>query len=195
MNLINLLPTNLQPFARKHQSSIVFVIRIFALFLLWQLLFHFMWKSEYLFDIYYAVCINIIDFILHCCEFIMSMNGMNVEVDTPTRVLRIVDTPGVTVGEPCIGIDLMAFYSALILASSGNVKKKIWYVPLGVISILFINILRIIALAVLVTIDYELWEINHIFVFTAIVYIFTFMMWYFWLKTTNKSVPNVQVKG
>ncbi|MCH2225696.1 MAG: exosortase/archaeosortase family protein [Crocinitomicaceae bacterium] len=190
-DITRFFPASLKPLVKRHENSVIFVLRLAVLFFAWQLLFHFIWKNSYLFDIYYAVCIWIIDSILHCCEFVMYLLGMDAEVHSATRVVRIVGTPGVTVGEPCIGIDLMALYIALIVSSRGAIKKKLWYIPVGVFGIFCLNVARIISLAVLVTIDYDLWEINHIFVFTAIVYIFTFIMWHRWLKISRITTPSV----
>ena len=99
-----------------------------------------------------------------------------------TRIVKIIGTSGVTVGEPCVGFDIMALFVGLILSAAMNIKKKLAYIALAIIIINGLNVLRISALAVLVQFDPYLWELNHKFIFTIIVYL---VMFSFWRKLLN----------
>ncbi|MBK9536974.1 MAG: hypothetical protein IPO10_17715 [Flavobacteriales bacterium] len=45
-----------------------------------------------------------------------------------------------------------------------------------------INVLRIIALSIIVTINYELLNFNHDYTFYVVVYGCVFILWYVWVK-------------
>ncbi|MCH2197541.1 MAG: exosortase/archaeosortase family protein [Flavobacteriales bacterium] len=94
----------------------------------------------------------------------------------------ILGSPGVTIGEPCDGVILFALFATFIIAFPGPIKHKLWYAPVGILSIHLINVLRVVALAVIVDVDPELLDFNHDYTFTIIVYAFVFMLWYIWIQ-------------
>jgi len=177
------------PRYEKHKDLITFLFRFGVLVFLWQLFFHFVWHTESWLATYDAFNLLVIDFILESCSSLLDLFQYHTEVDSINRIVRLQGTPGVTVGEPCIGYDITALFIALIMSCRGSIKKKLWFIPLGVVIILFLNILRICALALLVTISPEIWELNHVFIFTIIVYICIFLLWRKWLQISLHTHP------
>jgi exosortase/archaeosortase family protein len=131
--------------------------------------------------------------ILHNCAFLLDLFQYNVETDAANRILRLQNTSGVVIGGACIGFEVTALFTALIISFKGPLSKKIWFIPLGVFIIYLLNLIRISALALLVTINPEIWELNHKFIFTIIVYSFIFMMWRYWLQL-NSNLRNTSDK-
>lgn len=86
------------------------------------------------------------------------------------------------IGDPCNGVGLFAVFSLFILAFPGPWKHKAWFIPLGLLSIHLINVLRIVALCIVVTIDYELLNFNHDYTFYVIVYGWVFLLWWAWVR-------------
>lgn len=171
----------------ENEKTIFFLLKIVAFLLSWKVLFHFIWNDPYWLSLYNEFSLIVIDFILHCCAFLLEILQYNIEIDTADRILRIKGTAGVTVGEPCIGYEVTAFFSALIISCSGSLTKKIWFIPLGIASIYMLNLFRICALAVLVRIDPAIWELNHKIIFSLVVYSFIFFMWTYWIKINSKK--------
>lgn len=94
------------------------------------------------------------------------------------------------IGDPCNGVGLFAMFSIFILAFTGPGEHKAWYIPLGLLSIHLINVLRIVALCIVVTIDYELLNFNHDYTFYVIVYGWVFLLWWAWVKFySRRSEP------
>jgi exosortase/archaeosortase family protein len=175
---------------KKHENLFTFLIRLGMLVLLWQLFFHFVWHNESWLAAYDAFNLVIIDGILWTCSALLELLQYSTEVDSFNRIVKLQGTIGVTVGEPCIGYDITAFFVALIMACKGPIKQKLWYIPLGVLIIFFINLVRICALALLVTVDQAIWELNHKLIFTIVVYIFIFFLWKYWLNISRlKGYP------
>ena len=186
--LHNISPTIFNYF-KQHESVFIFLIRFGFLYFIWKLLFHFIWKEEVLFQMYSEWSLLLINYILESCSFFLGLLNIETEIIQIDRILRLPGTIGVTVGEPCIGYDVTALYVALIMSCKGAIKQKLWFIPMGVIIIFFVNVLRISALALLVTINQEIWELNHKLIFTIVVYVIIFLMWRFWLNL-NLSVRN-----
>lgn len=166
----------------KYGNSVKFIVVFAFLFLAYKTLFFFIWRSDLLFSLYYDFSICCINILLVCSDLFLGLIGYNTEMIESTRIVKIIGTSGVTVGEPCVGFDIMALFVGLILSAAMNIKKKLAYIALAIIIINGLNVLRISALAVLVQFDPYLWELNHKFIFTIIVYL---VMFSFWRKLLN----------
>jgi exosortase family protein XrtF len=86
------------------------------------------------------------------------------------------------IGDPCNGVGLFAVYLIFLAAYPGPWRHKLWFAAVGLLSIHLINALRIVALCIVVTIDYELLNFNHDYTFYVIVYGWVFLLWYLWVK-------------
>lgn len=104
------------------------------------------------------------------------------------RTLGIDGTPGLWIGDPCNGLTLFALFTGFIIAYPGTIKKKLIYIPIGIITIHFLNILRISGLCMVVFYSPESLEFNHTYTFTIIVYAYIFLLWMIWVKIFSKAV-------
>ncbi len=96
----------------------------------------------------------------------------------------------VYIGYNCNGFLLYVLFACFILLSAGNWWQKLAFVSMGIIAIFILNIIRIIALLYTLAIRPDLFDINHHYLFSFVVYGFIFLMWRYWLqkyaiKTTN----------
>ena len=96
--------------------------------------------------------------------------------------IKLSDSPrnGVWVGDKCNGMELFALFTIYVLAFPGPWRKKLWYVPLGIVSIHLINALRIAILTIIERDSPETLDFNHNYTFTILVYSFIFFLWYWW---------------
>ncbi|NQY67755.1 MAG: archaeosortase/exosortase family protein [Flavobacteriales bacterium] len=166
---------------KKNTDLYRFAIYFITLVGLWKVAFAIIWRTPYLLDLYNNFSLGVIDLILNHCGILLKCLSYKIEIISADRLLRIPGTLGVTVGEPCIGFDLMALYTALIISYKGTRSDKITYVIFGLVIIHFINIIRICALSILVSINSKIWELNHKVIFTLIVYSVIFMLWKKWI--------------
>ena len=107
--------------------------------------------------------------------------------DDPIRTIGIDGTHGLWIGDPCNGITLFALFIIFVIAFPGPWKRKLWFIPIGLISIHLINVLRIVALSIIVTYDYAYLDFNHNYTFTIVVYGFVFFLWYLWANKFSKT--------
>lgn len=94
----------------------------------------------------------------------------------------------VIVGAPCNGLVLYALFTGFIVAFPGPLKAKLFYIPLGVITIYLLNILRVVGLAFNSVYSQETLHFNHKYTFTFIVYAFIFGLWMLWAKKFSGAV-------
>ena len=97
-------------------------------------------------------------------------------------------THGVFISDNCSGIPLMALFSGFILAYPGTIKYKLILIPFGILTIHIINILRIVGLCIMARHTPSLFELNHHYTFTVVVYSYIFFLWVLWVnKFANKA--------
>jgi exosortase family protein XrtF len=96
--------------------------------------------------------------------------------------IGIAGSKGVTIGAPCDGVVLYALFIFFILAFPGPIKHKLWYIPLGALSVFYLNVLRIVGLAIIMDINEEWLAFNHDYTFTIIVYAYVFALWMIWVQ-------------
>jgi len=90
--------------------------------------------------------------------------------------------PVVLIEHGCNGLILMVLFAAFIVAFPGPKQKKLWFVPLGIISIYLINSLRVIGLAVNHMFSKSSFDFNHKYTFTILVYGAIFYFWMIWVN-------------
>lgn len=92
----------------------------------------------------------------------------------------------------CLGLGLMSFFAAFIIAYPKKLKAKLLFFLPGLICIQLLNILRFVLLALL-------WDkksgtiVDHHTIFNIIMYIIIALSIYFWVKhDDNKSITNAE---
>jgi exosortase family protein XrtF len=111
------------------------------------------------------------------------------------RLIGIDGSSGLWIGDSCNGITLFAVFAGFILAFPGNAKSKLWYIPLGIVSIHLMNVVRIIVLAILDLHSRAWTEFNHTYTFTMIVYGYIFFLWIYWINRYSSITRSHHVAG
>lgn len=105
------------------------------------------------------------------------------------KTVGIDGTHGLFVSDSCSGVTLMALFTGFIIAYPGKLLRKLVFIPIGIVTIHFINILRIIGLCIVLKYYPGYFEFNHHYTFTLVVYAYVFLLWILW---TNKYAGNLQ---
>ncbi len=128
--------------------------------------------------------------IINLCSWILQQMGYKTFASKEVndfQVFGIDGSSGVWIGGPCNGITLMFLFAIFVIAYPGNLKNKLWYIPLGIFIVHFINIVRIIALAIIAYYDYTYLDFNHTYTFTFIAYSVVFGLWMLWVNKFSKT--------
>ncbi len=171
---------------QKNPSAFVkFLLSASALYLLLFLFHQFIVKRYTFYDQ------RFISWIIEGAEFglrVLGYKTFKVLQDRDIQVLGIDGSNGVWVGSNCNAISLFSLFSVFIIAYPGPWKHKAWFIPAGIFAIHLINILRVVALAIIANYDYRLLDFNHTYTFTFLVYGFIFGLWILWVnKFSNRS--------
>ncbi|MFN6038909.1 MAG: hypothetical protein ACK452_10620, partial [Bacteroidota bacterium] len=119
---------------------------------------------------------NFITHIIKLSEKTLNFLNYKTFCETEDRTFQLigivggVNNPGVWVGTGCNALTLFALFSIFIISFPGKLKNKIWFIPLGILIIHFLNIIRVTCLAIIAFKNYSLLNFNHTYTFTIIVY-------------------------
>lgn len=159
-----------------------FFVAAGALYLVWYLVYELLLKP------YTQVDAKIISFIITQAEFILKGIGYTtyraIEEDN-MQLLGIDGAHPVWIGAGCNALTLFAFFSLFVIAFPGPVKKKLWFIPLGLIIIHMANLIRVISLALLNFYAPDKLAFNHSYTFTIIVYGIIFALWMYWVRSVT----------
>src|ERR1700752_3719051 len=133
---------------------------------------------------------KLISLIIANAGFILKLFGFAVYQSTEDKDLQLIGVDGahpIWIGAPCNALTLFMFFALFVIAFPGSVKKKLWFIPLGIVIIHFANVLRIICLAAINYVAPQYIEFNHTYTFTLFVYGIIFLLWMGWVKVALKE--------
>ena len=170
---------------KKNKAIIVFLVKFFATyFILFGAYSFYLNKTQQKSDVF--VCSPITSTVANHVYKVSEMLGYDSQIEQHTDELSIkYMLDGVYVArivEGCSSISIIILFLSFIIAFSGNIWSTILFGLFGSVLIYVVNILRIIALSVLL-IKYPQHEmILHDLLFPAIIYGLTFILWITWVK-------------
>ena len=159
---------------KSNRFIVLFIGKAIALYLLWYFIYEQWMEKVGRLDNF------IIDSLIVTTNKILLLMGYATFVYEHT--FGIDGSNGVFIGTPCNGVELMALFSGFVLIFKGSWKNKIWYIPSGILIIHGLNILRVLALAIIAKLAPEMLDFNHKYTFTLILYLFVFLGWVLWVK-------------
>jgi len=136
--------------------------------------------------------------IIQGTEFVLKLFGYKIFTvlqDRDFQVVGIDGSNGVWVGSNCNAITLFSLFTVFILTYPGEQKNKIWFIPLGILSIHLLNIVRVIALVLMANYQPKFLNFNHTYTFTFLMYSFIFMLWVIWVNKFSGRQSKEQHEG
>lgn len=159
----------------------IFLAKIFASYFIWTIIDNFLsYKVNLIARLWTGIYHLLLTVIRDVSVFIIDILGYDVVYSY--RSVCIVGSYGVTIGNHCLGFGLMFAFASLIAAYPGPTKIKLWFIPMGLTLILFVNIIRTVLLTILNYKNEVLSSIDQHELFNYIVYVLIFFLWIMWTK-------------
>jgi len=115
---------------------------------------------------------NVTTNILHWLGYEIRQFDNNIIKHTNGEAVRIVWS--------CSGLKQAYIFVCIIAFYAGNLKKKFWFIPLGLLVVNLVNIARITVITALVKDIPQHFDLMHEYVFKYLFYIILFGMWVVW---------------
>ncbi len=160
-----------------------FLLKAAVLYILWYLFYELYIVKHTRLDL---LAINVL--ISHSTPLLELMGYPLIErpYDEIYRTMGIDGTNGLWIGDSCNGLVLFATFSIFIISWPGPWKKKLWFIPLGILIIHALNVVRITALSIIVYYHPEWLDFNHTYTFQILVYGAIFALWMWWANRLSK---------
>jgi len=111
-------------------------------------------------------------------SFLYDVLGMSVKMNGLSLAFENHETILIVWG--CAGFKQMFIFTVIMLFSYGPWKHKLWFIPAGVVFCYFLNVFRVILLA-LISYNYSnMLDFFHAYVFKYAFYGIIFLVWIFW---------------
>lgn len=94
------------------------------------------------------------------------------------------------INNSCSGLKQMMQFLLLMLIFPGPWKKKLWFIPLGILIMHFTNLFRVVGLAVVMDNWPWYWNFSHDYIFRPIFYLVIFLLWVWWVERIRYQVPD-----
>jgi exosortase/archaeosortase family protein len=107
--------------------------------------------------------------------------GMHITTEVP-NYMWFSNGGYVQVNESCSG--LKQFYQIIVLfvLFPGPWRHKLWFIPISILIMHFINILRIVILSIMVLWKPEYWDFTHDWILRPGFYVVIFGLWVIWVE-------------
>lgn len=106
--------------------------------------------------------------------------------------IMVVNGPYLRINYSCVGLGVMSFFTAFIIAFPAKLKPKLKLFVIGIIMIYLLNVARIAGLGILLGF-FQSQRDNftyHHEIFNIIVYLCVFALLYFWIKKNTKTTKS-----
>ena len=126
--------------------------------------------------------------------FILSIFGIST-YSVPDFIIRITDGRGVFIAMDCVGYGVYSFWIAFVAANKGKFWRKFTWIVLGVLSLWFINVIRITLFLLAVDRNWPMpLGLDHHTWFNIFAYLLIFIMIWWYDKTGKNSMQNIEPK-
>lgn len=179
------LITAIKDFIKKYQLGVLkdvvlFVIITLAIHLAWRF-----WQTQFNYapirDFMYGLMTVMAEEVYRESAWIISGFIDIVRVDE-IMYMHFPNKAIMYVNNSCSGLKQTLQFILLMLIFPGPWKKKLWFIPLGVLFIHLTNLVRMVGLAVVMDRRPFEWHFYHDYVFRFLFYVVIFFLWVWWVE-------------
>ena len=159
-----------------------------ALFIIITVVIHFAWKfwqnsfeyapiTQFMYDLMVWMSTEVYR------ESSWIISGM-IEIEKVETSLNMIFPEGsmMWVNSGCSGLKQMMQFALLMMVFPGPWKKKLWFIPLGLVIMHITNIFRIVGMAIVIDNWPQYGEFSHDYIFRPLFYVVIFLLWVWWVE-------------
>jgi len=161
-------------------SSLKFVIQILCVYAAWKM-FHQFFLKTFLLQQWQLIVSTVGSWYAQVATEVLTVFGE----ETYRQSIAVIYKKShniILVEEHCLAFPAMVLFTGSILFFKGDWKAKLWFIPMGLIAIVVINLLRLILLCI--TFEHfsrQYFEINHSYIYVALTYGLIMLLIIWWM--------------
>jgi len=189
-------------FEKKHKLSSLREVLIFVLITLTIHFTYNYWSKHYFSSSISIFSLNVYipdifqvfsNNLLHVSSWIIAhIPGLKIIVVDKT--IFIVNKGYIHISQSCSGLKQFIQFALLMMLYPGPWKKKLWFIPLGLFVVYMTNVLRIVGLALVLTVSPDSFHFAHDNVFRPLFYVVIFLMWVYWVEKIKNNPKRIMKK-
>lgn len=118
----------------------------------------------------------------------MNILGMDLQLAEGNTMIFLKNNYSMYINESCSGFKQMIQILVLFVLFPGPWKQKLWFIPACMVSMFFVNVLRVIGLSYAMIWAPQHWDFIHLWIMRPFYYVAIFIMWVIWVeKYKNKK--------
>lgn len=123
----------------------------------------------------------------HGAVVVLGWLGHWAELTPDMRDITLFESPIlINIRNYCLGLDVLVVFTSLVISYPGSWKKRLWFLPLGLMGINIINIFRVTAMCLWAIYEPPIWVDNHD-LFNYLAAGFVLLMFVFWVKLNSRK--------
>jgi len=131
---------------------------------------------------------------------IQHLLGIEITTNYETNHMQFLNDGYMSINNSCSGLKQIMQFVILMMVFPGPWKRKLWFIPMGIVVVHLTNLFRITGLSVVITTIPDYWKFCHDYIFRPIFYVMIFSMWVWWVERVSKTKkdepePVVQKSG
>lgn len=174
---------------QSNKTVVLFLVKFFGVYILLFLMYSaYLNKTQGTSGVF--ACAPITKSVAKQTEYLLNAIGYNSRIEQHTEEvsvkLFINDTFIARIIEGCNAISIIILFISFIIAFSSNFKTTFLFIVVGSLLIYFINIFRIAIISIALYQFPQYQYILHDVLFPLMIYGFTFLLWFVWIKKFSK---------
>ena len=121
---------------------------------------------------------------------VMHLPGLDVTVVNNT--IYISNKGYININQSCSGLKQYIQFFMLIALYPGPWKKKLWFIPMGLLAIYLTNVLRIVGLVIVLKLSPNSFHFAHDNVFRPLFYVVIFFLWVLWVEKFKNNPKRLE---
>jgi len=112
----------------------------------------------------------------------MNILCMDIQLAAGNTMIFLKNNTSIFINESCSGFKQMIQILVLFVLFPGPWKHKAWFIPAGMISMFFVNVIRVIGLSYAMLWMPQHWDFIHLWIMRPFYYVVIFAMWVVWVE-------------
>ena len=126
--------------------------------------------------------------------FFLDLTGFDVTLNKD-NVIRHTNGNAVKIVWACTGLKQAYIFFCIIAFYAGPWKRKLWYIPAGLVVVYLFNIFRITYISAAMKDHPEQFDLLHLYIFKYLYYGVIFLMWVLWEEKIRIKSQESRVKS